>query len=150
MTEPLPGEQSPVPIKIFIADDHAMIRRGLTMILSCEPDFSVVGEAGDGATALALALELRPDVVLADITMPPPNGIELASQLRDALPETHTVIVSMHEDLVTVGEAFTAGAAGYVIKRAAGDELIAAVRAVVAGDCYIDTLLQRKLTGAGG
>lgn len=128
-------------IRILIADDHALVRKGISMILEVEPNMIVVGEAKDGAQALELATRLRPDVVLSDISMPPPDGIELARQLRTALPDTKTIIVSMHEDEGSVRAAFEAGAAAYVIKRATDSELIAAIRAVVAGRSYRDPFL---------
>ena len=133
------------PIRILIADDHALIRRGLSMLLALESDLVVVGEAANGAQALELALRLRPSVVLADITMPPPDGIELARQLRTVLPETKTIIVSMHEDKATVRAAFAAGAVGYVIKRATESQLVEAIHAAAAGQCYLDPQLDPRV-----
>jgi two-component system, NarL family, response regulator NreC len=109
------------------------------MLLSDEPDMEVVGEAGDGAKAFDLAMQLRPHVVLADITMPPPDGLELTRQLRAALPDTGTVIVSMRDDPAIINGAFEAGAAGYVVKRGAPLELIDAIRAVVDRHRKIDS-----------
>jgi DNA-binding NarL/FixJ family response regulator len=125
-------------IRVLIADDHGLVRRGLEMILSMEDDVEVVGQAASGPEALELALRLRPDVVLADISMPPPDGIEVARILRSRLPEAKTLIVTMHEDNHMVRKALAAGAAGYLIKRAMGDELLDAVRTVAAGRRYVD------------
>jgi DNA-binding NarL/FixJ family response regulator len=125
-------------IRILIADDHALVRKGISMILEVEPNMTVVGEAKDGTQALELATRLRPDVVLSDISMPPPDGIELARLLKTALPETKTIIVSMHEDIGTVRAALDAGAVAYVIKRASDSELVAAIHAAVAGRSYTD------------
>ena len=111
------------------------------MLLDVEPDMDVVGETGDGAQAFALAVQLRPDVVLADISMPPPDGIELARQLRLALPETKIVIVSMHDDAAIVKDALSAGAAGYVTKHSVGRELLNAIHTVAAGGRYLDPSL---------
>ena len=141
LEDSMPRDASPL-IRIVIADDHALVRKGISMILECEPDILVVGEAPDGERALALAFELAPDLVLADVTMPPPDGIELARQLRTLLPDTKTIIVSMHEDAPTVRAAFDAGAVGYVIKRATDSELVAAIHSAVAGHNYLDPQLR--------
>jgi DNA-binding NarL/FixJ family response regulator len=122
----------------LIADDHGLVRRGLEMILSMEDDIEVVGQAANGPQAIDLALKLRPDVILADISMPPPDGIEMARILKADVPEAKTLIVTMHEDAHMVRKALAAGAAGYLIKRAMGDELLAAVRTVAAGRRYVD------------
>jgi two-component system response regulator DesR len=115
------------------------------MLLDLEPDMAVVGEAANGTQALDLALQLRPDVVLADITMPRPDGIELARRLRTVLPHTKTIIVSMHEDRTLMKAAFAAGALGYVVKRATEVQLVEAIHAAVAGRCYIDPFLEEML-----
>jgi DNA-binding NarL/FixJ family response regulator len=132
-------------IRILIADDHVLVRRGLRMLLDTEPGMMVVGEAGYGEQAFDLALQLQPGVILADITMPPPDGIALARELRTALPEAKTIIVSMHEDTATVKAAFAAGAFGYVIKRATEVQLVAAIHAAVAGQCYLDPELEQMM-----
>jgi two-component system response regulator NreC len=133
------------PIRVLIADDHGLVRRGLEMILSMEDDVEVVGQAASGQEAIDLALRLRPDVVLADISMPPPDGIEVARILRSQLPGAKTLIVTMHEDSHMVRRALNAGAAGYLIKRAMGDELLAAVRTVAAGNRYVDPFTNTDL-----
>lgn len=130
-----------VLIRILIADDHPLVRMSLRMVLEEEPDFEVVGEAADGVRALELAHALRPNVVLADIRMPPPDGIELARLLSRDLPATRTIVVSMHEDAGTVRDALAAGAAGYVLKRSGPCELIDAIRAVAAGEIHLDRAL---------
>jgi DNA-binding NarL/FixJ family response regulator len=121
------------PIRVLIADDHALVRTGLRMILEDEPGIEVVGEAGDGATALELALALQPTIVLADVSMPPPDGIELTRLLCRDAQEVKTIIVTMHEDGAVQADALAAGAAGYVIKRAGPIALVEAIRAVAAG-----------------
>ncbi|RME85107.1 MAG: DNA-binding response regulator, partial [Caldilineae bacterium] len=119
-----------MPIRILIADDHGVLRAGLRALLNAEPDVEVVGEAADGHEVLHLAQELTPDVVLLDISMPGPGGIEVTRQVKQALPDTRVLILTVHEDESLLREAIQAGAAGYIIKRAVESELINAIRAV--------------------
>jgi DNA-binding NarL/FixJ family response regulator len=128
----------PDAIRILIADDHTLMRTGLRMILQIEQDMEVVGDAKDGAEALTLALALRPAVVLADISMPPPDGIELTRLLNRDAPGVKTIIVTMHEEAAMVRSALAAGAAGYVIKRSDPQELLRAIRDVAGGGSYLD------------
>ena len=121
------------PIRVLIADDHALVRSGLCMILEDEPGMEVVGEAADGTHALRLALDLLPTIVLADISMPPPDGIELARLLCRDAPGVKTIMVTMHEDREMLLDAWAAGAAGFVVKRSGADELVQAIRQVAAG-----------------
>lgn len=139
----IPNPRCERPIRVLVADDHRMARAGLCMLLRLEPDLEIVGEADDGHAALALAAELRPDVLLADVSMPGPGGIELARQLRDVLPDVHVVVLTMHEDSNLVREALTAGAYGYIIKRTAESDLVAAVHASAAGEVYVDRQMRR-------
>jgi two-component system response regulator NreC len=131
LTEPRRAETG--LITVLIVDDHAVVREGLRMLLEDAPGLAVVGEAGDGAAALAAALRLRPRVVVTDYSMPPPDGIELTRQLRAALPETRTIVLSFHDDADIIREALAAGAYAYVVKRAADSELEAAIRTAAAG-----------------
>jgi DNA-binding NarL/FixJ family response regulator len=124
-------------INVLIADDHGVLRGGIRSLLKAEPDMQVVGEAGDGVDALRLAAELSPNVLLADISMPPPTGIEVAQQLRQTHPAIHVLVLTMHEDVMLVQEALRVGAAGYIIKRAVESELINAIRTVAAGQTYV-------------
>mgnify|MGYP001081113654 CR=1 FL=1 len=139
----IPNPRCERPIRVLVADDHRMARAGLCMLLRLEPDLEIVGEADDGHAALALAAELHPDVLLADVSMPGPGGIELARQLRDVLPDVHVVVLTMHEDSNLVREALTAGAYGYIIKRTAESDLVAAVHASAAGEVYVDRQMRR-------
>ncbi len=122
--------------RIVIADDHGLVRSGLRTLINSEPGFQVVGEAEDGHVALKVAQKLRPDILLADVSMPGPSGIELASMLRVRQPETHVIVVTMHEDQYMMLEAKSAGASGFVTKRALGSELIEAIRTVSGGGTH--------------
>ncbi len=124
-------------VSILIADDHGLLRAGLRSLLNAGPDLEVIGEAADGDAALSLAEQLRPDVVLADISMPGPNGIQVARRLKRTAPDTRVLIVSMHEDRGLMREAVLAGATGYIPKRAVEAELIKAIRTVANGGTYL-------------
>ncbi|OGO68976.1 MAG: hypothetical protein A2Z49_06320 [Chloroflexi bacterium RBG_19FT_COMBO_56_12] len=132
-------------IRILIADDHGVIRGGLRAILEDEPGFEVIGEANDGEEALHLVSELRPDIVLLDIAMPGIDGIECTRRLTMMYPQIHVLILTVYEDESLLREAIRAGASGYVIKRAAEEELIAGIQAVSRGDMYIHPAITRLL-----
>ena len=132
-------------IRILIADDHGVLRAGLRALLNAEPGLEVVGEAADGRTALHLAAELRPDVALMDLSMPGLDGIQVTRQLKETLPGTRVLILTVHEDESLLREAIQAGASGYIIKRAVESELINAIRAVYSGDLYVHPTLTRAL-----
>jgi len=134
-----------MPIRILIADDHAIVRSGLRALLSSDPGLEIVGEAGDGVETLRLAETLRPDTVLLDITMPPENGIKIAKQLKEKHPEIKVLILTMHEEEGLLQEALDAGAAGYVIKRAEESEIIQAIHSASQGDIYIHPAMTRAL-----
>lgn len=124
-------------IRILLADDHAVLRAGLKALLGGQPDMEVIGEAGDGLEALAQAEELRPDLVLADIAMPGLDGLEFTRRVRQAVPEARVVILTVHEDQSFLRQALRAGAAGYLVKRAAEGELLAGIRAVARGEAFL-------------
>jgi two-component system response regulator NreC len=132
-------------IRILIADDHAVLRAGLRMLLDAEPDMRVIGEAGDGVMALALVCELTPDVVLLDLTMPRTGGLETLRQIREMSPQTRVLILTMHDEEGYLREALAAGSAGYVLKRAADIELLSAIRAVHRGGTYLHAAHTRVL-----
>lgn len=134
-----------MPIRILIADDHAVVRSGLRALLQADPDLEVVGEAGDGTETLRLAETLHPDTVLLDITMPPENGIKTAIRLKEKHPEIIVLFLTMHEDESLLHEALRAGAAGYVIKRAEESEIIQAIHATSHGDIYVHPAMTRAL-----
>lgn len=134
-----------MPIRILIADDHAVVRSGLRALLRADPDLEVVGEAENGVETLRLAESLHPDTVLLDITMPPENGIETAKRLKEKHPELIVLFLTMHEDESLLHEALRAGAAGYVIKRAEESEIIQAIHAASRGDIYVHPTMTRAL-----
>lgn len=126
------------PIRVLIADDHAVLRSGLTMLLAAQADLAVVGEAGDGNEAVAKTRDLRPDLVLLDLSMPGPSGGEVIRQVLRASPKTRVLVLTMHDDPAYLASAMLAGAAGYVVKKVADTELIQAIRAVHAGRTFVD------------
>jgi len=134
-----------VPIRILIADDHAVVRSGLRALFRADPEIEVVGEAKDGSEALELAGSLHPDVILLDVTMPPENGIATAKRLKAEHPEIALLFLTMHEDESLLHEALRAGAAGYVIKRAEESEILQAIHAVSHGDIYVHPAMTRAL-----
>jgi two-component system response regulator NreC len=134
-----------VPIRILIADDHAVVRSGLRALLKSDPGIEVVGEADDGPETLRLAGTLSPDMVLLDITMPPENGIVTAQRLKAAHPGIHVLILTMHEDESLLHEALRAGAAGFLIKRAEESEIVRAIHAANRGDIYVHPSMTRAL-----
>jgi DNA-binding NarL/FixJ family response regulator len=129
-------------IRVLLADDHAILRRGLRALLQAEPDIQVVGEAGDGRETVSLAEELRAEVVVMDITMPQLNGIEAARQLQG---KCAVIVLSMHSDEGYVLRALKAGARGYLLKDAVESDLIQAIRAVHAGKAYFSPEISRLL-----
>lgn len=132
-------------VRVLLADDHKMIRAGLRLVLEQQPDVAVVGEADDGRQAVALAEELRPDVVVMDVGMPNLNGIEAAVQVKQALPATAVVMLSMHSDEGYILRALRAGATGYILKDSAEADLVAAVRAVAEGKSFFSPKVSRIL-----
>ena len=134
-----------MPIRILIADDHGVLRAGLRAMLNAEPNHKVIAEAADGPTALRLAAELSPDVLLLDVSMPGMTGIEVTRQLKKTRPETRVLILTLHEDEGLLQQAIQAGASGYIVKRAVETELMCAIQAVHRGDIYIHPTMTRAL-----
>lgn len=133
------------PIRILLADDHNVIRRGLRLLLEGQPGFSVVAEAADGQQAVDQALETEPDVAVLDISMPRLGGIDVAQRITEALPGTAVVILSMHSDEGYVLRALKAGAKGYLVKDSAEGDLIEAIRAVSDGRAFFSAEISRML-----
>lgn len=133
------------PLRILIADDHAVVRSGLRLILSGQPDLEIVGEAATGEDTIEMAIDLCPDVLLLDIAMPGMNGLEAARVIRERAPEVRIVVLTMYDDEAYLGQFLEIGAAGYVLKQAADTELLAAIRAVERGEPFIYPSLTRQL-----
>ncbi len=136
------------PVRVVLADDHALVREGLRHVLDAEPGFEVVAEASNGADAVLLALEHAPDVVLLDITMPGETGLRAAARLRESLPSAKILMLSMHDNAEYVREGMRIGTHGYILKDSAGEELRAAIRAVHAGGTFFSPAVVRRLTSA--
>jgi two-component system response regulator NreC len=126
-----------VTIQVLIADDHAVLRAGLRMLLEAQPDMTVVGEAADGEEAVAQVEDLRPDVVLLDLSMPGSGGLDVIRRIKVAHQDAAVLVLTMHDDESYLRRALEAGSAGYVLKRAADTELLAAIRAVSRGGAYL-------------
>ena len=124
-------------LKILLADDHAVLRAGLRFLLNAEEDFVVVGEAADGEEVLTKIKALAPDLVLLDLTMPKMNGLECIEQLIERVPQIKILVLTMHDDEGYLKAALRAGAKGYVLKKAADIELLAAIRTVARGEMFI-------------
>jgi two-component system response regulator NreC len=124
-------------IRVVLADDHAVLRAGLRALLNAEPDIEVVGEAGDGEEAVALAERLRPDVVVMDITMPRMDGLRATRQLLDRQPDARVLILTMHSEDQYLLQVLEAGGAGYVLKNSADTDLLDAIRVVAEGKAYL-------------
>ena len=131
----------------LIVDDHPLFREGVKTLVEHTPHFKVVGEAGNGEEALALAKALKPDLVLMDLSLPDQSGIEVTRQVRTFLPDTRVVIVSMHSKVDLVTKAFQAGATGYVVKESATEKLVECMKAVSNGEYFLDTSLSQKVVG---
>lgn len=128
-------------LQIFLADDHTVVREGLKALINSQPDMLVIGEAGDGETAWQQARDSQPDVVIMDITMPGLNGVLATTRLKRACPQIKVLALSVHDDTSYLRQLLTAGASGYVLKHAAADDLIQAIRIVAAGGTYLDPTL---------
>ena len=132
---------SSTKIRVLIVDDHAIVRAGLRLLISGQQDMFVVGEAGSTQEGIAIAERLSPDVALIDLSLPGEGGIEAIRQLRRTRPRVRTVALTMHDDPVYLRSVLSAGGSGYVVKRAADTELLAAIRAVHEGRTFISPML---------
>ena len=136
-----------VQIRVFLADDHAVVREGLKALINTQPGMVVVGEASDGLDACERVPKLRPDVVVMDVSMPGLTGSQATERLRHECPLVKILALTVHEDKGYIRQLLAAGAAGYVLKRAAAEELIHAIRVVASGGVYLDPTMAGKVVG---
>lgn len=134
-----------MPIRVIIADDHAVLREGTRQLLEREDDIEVVGEAGDGAAAVDLVEATRPDVAILDIGMPVLNGVEATERIKQRWPEVAVLILTVHDEDTYVFAILEAGAAGYLLKNVHGDEVVDAVRAVTSGESVLHPAITQKV-----
>lgn len=136
-------------IRIFLADDHAVVREGLRSLINAQQDMSVTGEAINGAEALELLQHQTVDVMIVDVAMPEISGIEVTARVRQSFPNIKVLALSAYDDVSYLRELLRAGAVGYVLKRSAAETLIQAIRTVVGGGIYLDVQLTEQLSGEG-
>jgi DNA-binding NarL/FixJ family response regulator len=137
--------------RVLLSDDHSIMRRGLRNILEATNHYEVCGEAADGAHTLDLATRLAPDILIMDISMPPPNGLEVASRLRHSLPQTRILLITMHDSEEMLRAAAAVGASGYLLKSDAEELLMVALQRLEEGQCFVSPAfspdLARELFG---
>ena len=134
-------------LRVLLADDHQIMREGLKLLVNRQPDMEVIGEADNGCEAVALAQELKPDVVLMDVSMPEMNGFKATMKLKRLYPQIHILALTRHTDEGYLQQLLEAGASGYVLKKSASAMLIEAIRAIVAGGTFIDPKVAEKIVG---
>jgi DNA-binding NarL/FixJ family response regulator len=135
-------------LRIVLVDDHKLMREGLRMVLDREENLEVVGEADDGLAALNVSRQLRPDVVVMDISMPGVNGLKATEMLKMELPATKVLILTRHTDRSHVEQLLASGASGYVLKQSSSEELVRAIRRVSAGRSYLDPAVTEQVVGS--
>lgn len=133
------------PIRVLLADDHAVLRSGLRLLLTSQNEFEVVGEASSGIETLSLAEQLHPDLILLDLSMPAVGGLDALPTLRKLVPSTRILILTMHDDPQYLRQALKHGASGYVLKKAVDAELLSAMRSVLRGEVYVHPSMTRIL-----
>ena len=131
--------------RVLLADDHAVLRAGLRLLLTSTNEYEVIGEASSGTETLTLAEQLQPDLILLDLSMPALGGLDALRILRKLVPSTKILILTMHDDPQYLRQALKSGASGYVLKKAADVELLSAMRAVLHGDVYVQPSMTRIL-----
>ncbi|MEC4570214.1 response regulator transcription factor [Streptomyces virginiae] len=141
----VPGASSKAPIKVFLLDDHEVVRRGLRDLLDAEADIAVVGEAGTAEQALARGPALRPDVAVLDVRLPDGDGITVCRELRSRMPGLACLMLTSFDDEDALLDAIMAGAAGYVLKQIKGSDLVSAVRSVATGQSMLDPATTARL-----
>jgi DNA-binding NarL/FixJ family response regulator len=133
------------PLRILLADDHAIVRQGLKLLIDSQPEMNVIGEAADGDAVVAQAHALRPDVVLMDISMPGTNGLAATRALKQRQPGIVVLVLTRHDDETYLQELLRAGASGYVLKQSPPPQLLQAIRAVAAGGIYLDPAITARV-----
>jgi two-component system, NarL family, response regulator NreC len=128
-------------IRVIIADDHATVREGLKLLIDAQPDMETIGEAGDGRSAISLAIELLPDIVVMDISMPVLNGLKATEGIKNLCPQVKIVALTRHTDAGYLHELLRAGASAYVVKQSLSTELINAIHTVATGATYLDPVI---------
>ncbi len=123
--------------RVLISDDHSFVRRGLRTILEANEQYEICGEADKGSETLELAMRLAPDILILDISMPPPNGLEVAAQLRQSLPQTKILLITMHVSEEMLRAAAATGASGYLLKSDAEELLMKALHRLEEGQCFV-------------
>ena len=136
-------------LKVFLVDDHAIVREGVASLIATQSDMEVVGQAGDGETAMQFIQSCVPDVVIMDISMPKFNGMQATAQLHDMCPDTVVLALTRHTDVNYARQIMQAGARGYVLKQAAAKDLIVAIRTVAAGGVYLDPTIGGRMLDTG-
>jgi DNA-binding NarL/FixJ family response regulator len=136
---------SALHIRVLLADDHPIVRRGIRNILESTSEYEICGEAGDGNQTLQLALRLHPDVVITDISMQPTNGLEVTRSLHESLPDAKVLILTMHDSVEMLRAAAAAGACGYLLKSDAEEMLISALHSLEEGDRFVSPSFDEKL-----
>jgi DNA-binding NarL/FixJ family response regulator len=132
-------------VRVLMVDDHPVVLAGLKALVGAEPGLTVVGEARDGRTALRMAIQLAPEVVVMDISLPEMNGVELAAALRQQRPDCRILVLTVHEERAYLRQLLELGVSGYLLKRSAADELPRAIHAVAAGGTYLDPAIAGKV-----
>ncbi len=140
--------KAPGKLRVFLADDHAVLREGLRVLVNLQPDMECVGEAPDGRAALARVSELRPDVAVLDVSMPGLNGLEAAERIKACCPAVKLVTLTRHSDNGYLQQLLKAGVSGYVLKQSPSNVLLTAIRAVAAGQRFLDPAVTDKVIGS--
>jgi DNA-binding NarL/FixJ family response regulator len=146
MVKPTPPPEA-ARLRVLLAEDHQMVREGLKALVNAQADMEVVGEASGGRLATQLAQELKPDVVVMDITMPDMNGLRATEHIKQSCPQVSVLALTRHTDAGFIQQLFAAGAAGYLLKQSASTELVRAIRAVAAGGNFLDPQIAGKVIG---